>query len=272
MPKYELNDLLLLMRHLRDPVSGCPWDKRQTFASVIPHTLEEAYEVADAIESNDMDALKLELGDLLFQVVFYAQIGKESGQFSFQDIVSSLVEKLLRRHPHVFPDGTLSSYGQKGVLTNEMEIRQSWEKIKQAEREIKDGKSSLFADVPKTLPALIRAEKIQKRAAQAGFDWDNLEDVLDKLTEEIVELRSAVEQTDQAAIAEEMGDVLFSCVNVARHLRVDTETELRNANKKFQQRFQYIEQTLAKQNQNMQDTSKTDLEILWQQAKESELQ
>ncbi len=270
MSKYQLEDLLILMRYLRDPDNGCPWDRQQTLNTIVPHTIEEAYEVADAIERNDMEGLRLELGDLLFQVVFYAQLTDEAGQFDFQEIVSALVEKLLRRHPHVFPDGSLESFGQGPVNINEADIKQTWENIKHIERREKDETSSVLADIPTTLPALTRAYKIQKRAAQAGFDWDHIDGVIEKLYEEMLELKSAIKLADQEAIAEETGDLLFSCVNLARHLNLDAESELRNANKKFSRRFQHIEQSLARQNQAMQDTAKEHLEKMWQQSKKSD--
>lgn len=272
MPKYTLDDLLTLMRSLRDPVNGCPWDKQQTLETIVPHTIEEVYEVADAIERNDMQELKLELGDLLFQVVFYAQLSDETQQFSFQDIVSALVEKLLRRHPHVFPDGSLKSFGHGSNHVDEAEIKQNWESIKNAERQNKDDASTILADIPSTFPALIRASKLQKRASQAGFDWDHVDEVFDKLDEELAELRAAIKLADQEAVAEELGDLLFTCVNLARHLNVDAESELRNANKKFTRRFQYMEQTLIGQNKVLPETKKEQLEKLWQESKTTDYQ
>lgn len=248
------------MAALRNPESGCPWDIKQTFKTIIPYTLEEAYEVADAIENGDMHELKSELGDLLFQVVFYAQMAKEQGDFDFNDVVDAVSEKLINRHPHVF-----ASVDCK----DERVLNEAWEKSKANERDQQsNSKQALILDgVANALPSLKRAQKLQKRAAREGFDWPTVEPVLAKLEEEIQELREAMLQKDQQHINEETGDVLFSCVNLARHLNVDAEESLRACNQKFEQRFGYIEKKLNKSNKAFKDCSLDELEALWVEAK-----
>ncbi|HHJ39556.1 MAG: nucleoside triphosphate hydrolase [Methylothermaceae bacteria B42] len=258
-----IEHLLEIMARLRDPETGCPWDRKQTFQSLIPHTLEEAYEVADAIERGDYDDLCDELGDLLLQVVFYARIAQEQGLFDFAQIVNRLCDKLVRRHPHVF----------SGVqFASEKERRQAWEASKRAEREAK-GKTeedpSLLADIPATLPALLQAEKIQNRAARHGFDWPEVNPVFSKVEEELAELREAVTEGDDQHIQEEVGDLLFVVVNLARHLGVHPETALRESNRKFGRRFRFMEQRLAKSGQTMAETPLADLDALWDEAKQS---
>ncbi len=271
---YTINDLLYLMSRLRDPETGCPWDRKQTFSTILPYTLEEAYEVADAIEQQDYAHLKEELGDLLFQVIFYAQIGKEAAYFNFNDIVHTLVAKLVRRHPHVFPDGTLQSNNKDNPIS-EAEIKGRWEAIKQQEREEKaaaypekaNEPVSILADIPRALPSLNRAEKIQKRAATVGFDWPEAVQVLDKIEEEIHELRREIENGEQDKIKDEMGDLLFACVNLARHLKVPSEAALRSTNAKFERRFGYIESKLALQGKGFADVTLDEMEALWIEAK-----
>lgn len=265
MIDYSMNDLLYLMSRLRDPQDGCPWDLAQSFSSIIPHTIEESYELEDAIASEDLRQIKEELGDVLFQVVFHAQLGKEQQKFDFDAIVSNLVAKLIRRHPHVFPEGTLlSRVGQQQALT--ADIKRNWELTKNAEREAKQ-QSTVLDDVPVTLPALTRAAKLQKRTAAVGFDWDNVDQALHQLKLEIDELLEAREENSPAHIEEEMGDVLFSAVNIARHLKVDSETALRGANRKFERRFRYIEEQLLVQNSSPEQASLDAMDELWQQAK-----
>jgi len=253
------------MAALRDPKSGCPWDIKQTFETIIPYTLEEAYEVADAIENGDMQELKSELGDLLFQVVFYAQMAKEQGDFDFDDVVNVVSEKLVSRHPHVFGDLDCNDEDQ----LNEDQLNEAWEKSKASERNQQSDKNkALILDgVAKSLPALKRAQKLQKRAAREGFDWPTIEPVLGKLQEEIQELREAMQNNNQSHIVEETGDVLFSCVNLARHLNVDAEESLRGCNHKFEQRFGFIEKTLELQQKSFKDCSLDELEALWVEAK-----
>jgi len=263
-----MKKLLEIMAALRDPQTGCPWDIKQSFKTIIPYTLEEAYEVANAIENGDMNELKNELGDLLFQVVFYAQMANEQGDFDFDDVVEAVSEKLIKRHPHVFAE----SNRNEGNKLDDTELNEAWEKSKESERSIqaeyKQNKKALVLDgVAKALPALKRSQKLQKRAAREGFDWPNVEPVLSKIEEEIQELREAIQQKDQQHIIEETGDVLFSCVNLARHLDVDAEESLRRCNQKFEQRFGYIEKVLNEENKSFNSCSLDDLEDLWEQAK-----
>ncbi len=268
MSKYSLSDLLQLMAHLRSPDHGCPWDLKQTYQTILPYTLEEVYEVADAIDSGDMRALQLELGDLLFQVVFYAQLAKEEQAFDFNDVVSSITEKLLRRHPHVFPESTLESAGSVRIDTNEQQIRDNWQRIKDQERVDSDSKPGKITDtVPQALPALMRASKLQQVASGAGFDWPDVEGVWEKLDEEIAELKSAVSSGRSEEILDEVGDLLFTCVNLARHLKVTPESALRAANLKFESRLGCVEASVAAQNKDMKSMEPEQLELEWQQAK-----
>ncbi len=263
--EYTLDDLLYLMSRLRDPKDGCPWDRVQDFSSIVPHTIEESYELADAIEQGDIKHIREELGDVLFQVVFYAQLGKEQGSFDFTSVASDLVAKLVRRHPHVFPEGTLAS--RVGEQTKDTEaIKQTWEAIKSAEREGKQ-QQSVLDDVPSAFPALIRATKLQKRAAQTGFDWENIDGALAKLKEEVDELVEARAEQSQAQIEAELGDVLFSVVNLSRHLKVDAETSLRATNIKFENRFQYIERVLEEEGSSPEQSSLEEMDALWDEAK-----
>ncbi|EMD98051.1 nucleoside triphosphate pyrophosphohydrolase [Stutzerimonas stutzeri NF13] len=266
---YQLNDLLHLMARLRDPQHGCPWDLQQNYASIVPHTLEEAYEVADAIESGDFDHLPGELGDLLFQVVYYSQLAREEGRFEFATVVDAITRKLIRRHPHVFPDGDL--YGSPELpRLDEAAIKQRWEEIKAEERAEKAAapeQLSLLDDVPSALPALSRAAKLQKRAAQVGFDWPEALPVVDKVREELGEVLEAMSENDPQAIAEELGDLLFVVVNLARHLKVDPENALRAANGKFERRFRFIEQALRDAERPIENCDLEELDALWEKAK-----
>ena len=264
--QYQLEDLLYLMRRLRDPETGCPWDLKQTFETIVPYTLEEVYEVVDTIERQDYAHLKEELGDLLFQVVFYGQLGEEQDLFSFDDIVSILVNKLVTRHPHVFPAGTLVSEREAGVVPDEVKIKQTWESIKTSERKEK-GRHSVLADIPESLPALTRATKLQKRAANHGFDWPSIDGVVDKLDEETVELKVALQQGDQENIEEELGDLMFTMANLCRHVGVDAETTLRKSSRKFEHRFQHIEGRVADSGSTLKKTSLDELDQLWDEAK-----
>ncbi|KTC61636.1 MULTISPECIES: nucleoside triphosphate pyrophosphohydrolase [Pseudomonas syringae group] len=269
---YTVQDLLHLMARLRDPQSGCPWDLKQTYASIVPHTLEEAYEVADAIEQGDLDHLKGELGDLLFQVVFYAQLAKEEGRFEFDDVIDGITRKLLRRHPHVFPTGELYAPAETPRLTDE-QVNQRWDEIKAEERAEKSGapeQLSLLDDVPVALPALSRAAKLQKRASQVGFDWPAALPVVDKVREELDEILEAMVDNDAEGIAEEVGDLLFSVVNLARHLKVDPETALRSANSKFDRRFRFIEQALRHIQRPIESCTLEEMDALWGEAKRQE--
>jgi ATP diphosphatase len=272
MNMYKLDDLLHLMTRLRDPQSGCPWDLKQTYASIVPHTLEEAYEVADAIERGDLDHLQGELGDLLFQVVFYAQIAREEGRFDFDGVVDGITRKLLRRHPHVFPTGELYAPVETPRLTDD-EVNRRWDEIKADERAEKADapeQLSLLDDVPAALPALSRAAKLQKRAAQVGFDWPEALPVVDKVREELDEVLEAMSENDAGAVAEEIGDLLFVVVNLARHLKVDPETALRSANSKFDRRFRFIEQALRHIQRPIEECTLEEMDALWGEAKRQE--
>lgn len=267
---YQLSDLLYLMARLRDPENGCPWDLQQDFASIVPHTLEEAYEVADAIEREDFAHLPSELGDLLFQVVYYSQLGQELQLFDFATVVHSITEKLVRRHPHVFADGQLYATTQ-AVAVNSDQVKERWEEIKQQERAEQAGSEQrvgILADIPLNMPALSRALKIQKRASSVGFDWSSLPPVLAKVDEELQEVRDALASGDQAAISEELGDLLFATVNVARHLKVNPETALRAANIKFSERLQAVEQQARQQNVALSDCTEAQLDAMWNVAKQ----
>lgn len=268
---YQLSDLLYLMARLRDPENGCPWDLQQDFASIVAHTLEEAYEVADAIEREDFAHLPSELGDLLFQVVYYSQLGHEQQLFDFTTVVNSITEKLLRRHPHVFPSGNLyDSTPAEAVATTQ--VKERWEEIKQQERaEQAQPEQALSAldDIPLSLPALSRALKTQQRAANVGFDWSSLAPVLAKIDEELQELRDAIASGEQAAIGDELGDLLFATVNVARHVQANPETALRAATNKFAQRFQHVEQQAQAQGMALGDCTEQQLDAFWNLAKQT---
>jgi ATP diphosphatase len=226
------------MSRLRDPETGCPWDLRQTYDSIVPYTLEEAYEVADAIQRGDMRELRDELGDLLFQVVFYSQIAREEGHFDFEQVAQGICEKMLRRHPHVFSDAEYAS---------DEALRHAWESTKARERRQRSDSEahSELDGVARALPALIRAEKLQKRAARVGFDWPDAEGALGKVEEEFAEVRAEIAAGDRAALEEELGDLLFSVVNVVRLLGADAEQTLSRANEKFERRFRAMEQALG---------------------------
>lgn len=266
--RHSLADLLELMARLRDPERGCPWDLRQTFESIVAHTLEECYELADTIERGDYGHLREELGDLLFQVVFYARIAAESELFDFDEVVDVLTEKLLRRHPHVFPDGRLGETA-RGPDTDEATVNATWEAIKQAERAAKSA-HGVLADVPLALPALSRAQKLQKRVSQVGFDWDSADQVMVKVEEELAEVAEAMALGDRDDQAEEVGDLLFAVVNLARHLRVDAESALRAANRKFETRFGGVERRVTESEQTLQSMSLEELDALWERVKAAE--
>ncbi len=262
----SIETLLEIMRRLRDPQHGCPWDLQQDFASITTHTLEEVYEVIDAIERRDYADLKDELGDLLFQIVFYAQLAGEQGEFVFADLVEAIAEKLVRRHPHVFAgDATQRS------AAAETDLGRSWERIKAQERRRKARQKRLpdtvLGDIPRALPALIRAQKLQHRAACAGFDWDSVAGVLDKLREELQEVESALEQRDPVGVEEELGDLLFSCVNLVRKAGLNAERTLRRANSKFQARFAEMAALALQQGHSLEDLSAQQLDNLWEQVK-----
>ena len=273
---HRIEDLLEVMARLRDPETGCPWDREQSFATIAPYTIEEAYEVADAIARSDLDALKDELGDLLLQVVYHARMAEEDGRFGFGDVVDAITAKMIRRHPHVFGDASLrDAFLSSGT----------WERIKAEEkatrgyatRGVGDEAGSLLDDVPVALPALIRAVKLQSRAARVGFDWPSLAPVLAKIEEEIGELKSAIAVEKREAhapaskkVSEEFGDLLFVMANVARHLGLDPEGALRDANAKFVRRFRSIEAALRAEGRTPEDATLEEMDQLWDEAKAGE--
>lgn len=269
----DLECLLDIMRRLRDPETGCPWDLAQTWHSLVPYTLEEAFEVAEAIEQEDFEHLPDELGDLLFQIVFYARLGEETGRFDFRTVVARICDKLIRRHPHVFAEAK---------VRNAADQSRAWEQHKQQEREARSGgKAGALHGVSRTLPALSRAAKLQRRAARVGFDWPALQGVLAKVHEELAELEAELEAAPQTAtvsdaagpdparLQAELGDLLFSVVNLARHLDIDPETALRAANRRFESRFACMEQALAGQG-GVAQAEPEEREAAWEAAKRQE--
>ena len=258
----DIKKLLDIMQALRDPQSGCPWDLDQDFRSIYPYTIEEAYEVADAIDREDWPGLKDELGDLLLQVVFHAQMASERDLFDFSDVVDSIADKMTRRHPHVFEDESAESAAAQS---------DAWAAHKRAEREAV-GKTGLLDDVARALPALMRANKLSERAARVGFDWPDVERVRAKVDEELAELDESSNKGDQAGVFEELGDLLTATVNLARHLGVDPEDALRAGNDKFVWRFQGMEKMLAEAGENWSDLTLEDMEARWQLVKRSQRQ
>ncbi|MDI7774505.1 nucleoside triphosphate pyrophosphohydrolase [Asticcacaulis sp. EMRT-3] len=255
-----MEGLLQVMRRLRDPETGCPWDRQQTFDTIAPYTVEESYEVADAIQRKDMRDLKEELGDLLFQVVFHARLAEEQGLFDFNDVAAGMSEKLVRRHPHVFGEAGHRSADEQNL---------AWEAVKAEERKAKD-KPGLLDDVPVGLPALTRAAKLTKRAARVGFDWPSLDEVLDKLDEETLELKAEIKAGDMAKARAELGDLLFVLANLARKMEVEPEDALRLTNAKFVRRFQVIEAALADRGKTPAQSDLAEMDALWNDAKTAE--
>ncbi|PSB77273.1 nucleoside triphosphate pyrophosphohydrolase [Photobacterium damselae subsp. damselae] len=264
MQSSDIEQLLSIMAKLRDPKDGCPWDIKQSFDSIVPYTLEEAYEVADAIEKQNWLDVKEELGDLLFQVVFYSQMAKEQDLFDFDEVVAGICEKLTRRHPHVFANKQFAS---------EADVKANWEAEKAKERADKAVDNSILANVPLAMPALTRADKIQKRCAQFGFDWDSLAPVAEKVVEELDEVMDEYQQVtlDQNRIEEEMGDLLFSVVNLSRHLNVNPERALQKANKKFERRFRKVEKNVLEKGMEISNCSLEQLDQEWNIVKKMEL-
>jgi ATP diphosphatase len=267
----SIEKLRWIMEQLRDPETGCPWDIKQTFESIVPHTIEEAYEVADAVNEaiaqQNFGELEKELGDLLFQVIFYSQLGKEQQHFDFDSVVGAICEKLIRRHPHVFSDKALST---------DAEIKANWENEKAKERQEKALQEkntkdtiSILADIPKSLPALSQAAKIQKRCSHVGFDWNDINDVFAKVEEEVLEVKEELHR-DPKALAEELGDLMFAVVNLCRHAKQDPESILRQANKKFTKRFHSVEQQVADSGQLFEQHTLEKLEQYWQNVKRKE--
>ena len=270
--KPSIEKLRWIMSELRDPQTGCPWDLKQNFASITSCTIEEAYEVVDAIEQNDFSELSKELGDLLFQVIFYSQLGQEQQLFDFDGVVEAICEKLIRRHPHVFSDGD---------LTTDEQIKANWENEKAKERQQKQRQTnnqqeslSILADIPKNLPALSQAAKIQKRCSHVGFDWHDIKDVFAKIEEEVLEVKEELEATaiNKAALAEELGDLMFAVVNLCRHVKQDPETLLRHANKKFTKRFHGVEAQVSASGKAFIAHELDELEQYWQVVKAQEKQ
>lgn len=260
--RWSLDDLIEIMARLRHPETGCPWDIEQDFKSIAPYTIEEAYEVADAIARGDTAALQDELGDLLLQVIYHARMAEEDGLFAFEDVAHGISAKMIRRHPHVFGDAVIKDAETQTV---------SWETIKAAERKEKDADKdhhSVLDDVPSALPALKRAEKLQKRAARVGFDWTEAAQVIDKIREEVDELEAEVKDGAAAErLEDELGDLLFAVVNLARKVKVEPGTALRQTNLKFEKRFRFIERMLAADGRSTEDASLDEMEALWQRAK-----
>lgn len=254
----QLKRLLAITKQLRDPIEGCEWDRVQTFDSLKSYTLEETYEVLDAIDKQDMNELKKELGDLLFQIVFYADLASEQGQFDFEEICQAVADKLVSRHPHIFNDKTTE--------------KPNWEQLKQKERDER-AQYSLLDDIPNAIPALMKAEKIQKRCASVGFDWQELTPVLDKVKEELDEVEYELNKTeqDQSKIEEELGDLFFATVNLARHLKVKSELCLQRANHKFERRFKQVETILKQNNRCLTDATLEEMEAAWQLVKQLEI-
>ncbi len=267
----SIDKLKWIMKMLRDPEAGCPWDLKQDFASITSYTLEEAYEVVDAIEQKDFIGLEKELGDLLFQVVFYSQLGQEQQYFDFDSVIAAICEKLIRRHPHVFADADLSTDAQ---------IKANWENEKALERQKKLVESSskiktnlsVLADIPKNLPALSQAAKIQKRCAHVGFDWHDIKDVFSKIEEEVEEVYDELnkDQINKDALAEELGDLMFAAVNLCRHAKEDPETLLRRANHKFTKRFNGVEEQVSKSGKAITEHDLDELEAYWCNVKQLE--
>jgi MazG family protein len=259
----EIEQLLQLMARLRDPDNGCPWDREQTYATIVPHTIEEAYEVADAIAREDWTEFQSELGDLLFQVVFYAQIAREEGRFDFADVARGIVEKMTRRHPHVFGAECYADAAEQTA---------AWERIKSAEKTAASPQPTGVLDgVPLALPALTRAVKLQKKAARVGFDWGAVEPVLAKIQEEIGEIHHEIAMhAPPERLADELGDVLFAVANLARHLQLDPEAALRGANAKFERRFGRVERWLAEEGRTPAESTLAEMDALWNQAKREE--
>ncbi|MCE7901877.1 MAG: nucleoside triphosphate pyrophosphohydrolase [Gammaproteobacteria bacterium PRO9] len=257
----DIRTLLGIMAQLRDPVHGCPWDREQDFASVAPYTIEEAYEVADAIDRSDLPDLREELGDLLLQVVFHAQMASEQRAFDFGDVVAAISDKMTRRHPHVFGDEVIESTDAQRV---------AWEALKAGERQAKGGDPSALAGVGLALPALTRADKLGKRAARTGFDWPDAEGVAAKVEEELAEVMAALQAGDPAAIGEEIGDLLLACTSLARHCGVDPEQALRQANRKFEGRFRRMEALLESRVASWDQLDFAAMDALWEQAKQAD--
>jgi tetrapyrrole methylase family protein/MazG family protein len=253
----ELNDLISLIKKLRAP-DGCPWDSKQRPNDIGKYILEEAYEVVESLEARDQQGLQEELGDLLFQILFLAEMGEESGEFSLDDVMAGIREKMIRRHPHIFGDIKVDTIDQ---------VKENWQQIKKQERRINNDRDSVFKDIPRSLPALKRAQKITAVAASYGFDWQKATDVIKKLEEEFAEFNAALKNNDQVNMEEELGDLLFTLVNLSRFVKIDSETALSSATGKFLQRFDYITDQLKIRGKSLEDASPGEMNALWEEAK-----
>jgi nucleoside triphosphate diphosphatase len=268
-PSRDISRLIDLMSALRDRQSGCPWDVEQTFETIKPYTIEEAYEVADAIERHDMEDLKDELGDLLFQVVFHAQMASEAGEFEFGDVVEAVMTKMIRRHPHVFARSDVATPDAVKVQWDEIKAAEKRERADRRARRglTEDSKAGFLGSVQRSQPALTEALKLQERAAKVGFDWSEAEPILDKIEEEIGELRGALKSGEPHKVKDELGDLIFALVNIGRHVKADPEQALRGANTKFRRRFSYIETSLQELGVTLEAATLEEMEALWQAAK-----
>jgi nucleoside triphosphate diphosphatase len=269
-PSHDIKRLLEIMAALRTPDSGCPWDLQQTFRTIVPYTIEEAYEVADAVERDDLEDLKEELGDLLLQVVFHARMAEEAGAFAFGDVVEAITAKLIRRHPHVFGEARDLSPDAVKELWNSIKAAEKAERARTREAGAAPPVPGLLEDVPRSLPALTRAEKLTQKAATVGFDWPETAQVVDKIHEELAEVAEAAAGGRPDRVEDEIGDLLFAAANLARHFRVDPEAALRRANAKFERRFKAIERGLAEQGRSTADAGLDEMERLWTEAKAAE--
>lgn len=272
-PSRDISRLIEIMAALRNPASGCPWDVEQTFETIAPYTLEEAYEVADAIQRGDRDDLCEELGDLLLQVVYHARMAEEEGSFSFGDVVEAVTRKMIRRHPHVFGDEDARSAGMAKGMWEKIKAQEKAEKRAARERRgmaASDEQKGFLDGIPLAQPALTRALKLQQKAARVGFDWKQAQPILDKIEEEIGELREALDEGQTDRISGEFGDVIFALVNLGRHLELDAEESLRRTNDKFRSRFHFVEAALRDSGRSLDDASLEEMEALWQQSKAAE--
>ncbi|MDH2926129.1 nucleoside triphosphate pyrophosphohydrolase [Lonepinella koalarum] len=261
--RHSIHDFIQLIAKLRDPDGGCPWDLKQNYHSMIPCLIEETYETVDAIEKNDDSNLREELGDLLLQVIFFSQLAKEDGKFTFDDVVDEVANKIIRRHPHVF--GNKSAHNEQQALAN-------WNAMKAQEKVSQNAPQSILDHIPHAFPALLRAEKLQKKCANVGFDWTDINDVFNKVQEELQEVKQELNQPqlDQTKIQEEIGDLLFATVNLSRHLKCNAEESLRQANHKFERRFRAVENKLQQQNKTFEQSNLIEMDILWDEVKKEE--
>ncbi|MEN3930850.1 nucleoside triphosphate pyrophosphohydrolase [Microvirga sp. W0021] len=272
-PSKDISGLIAIMKALRTPETGCPWDLEQTFKTITQYTIEETYEVVDAIERQDMPDLKEELGDLLLQVVFYTQMASEENQFDFGDVVEAITRKLIRRHPHVFGNARDLTPAQVKELWDEIKAEEKREKAIERQKfglENSSSRKYYLDDIPQPFPALIRADKLTSKAAKVGFDWPTTAEVVAKIKEELAEVEEALETTNHDHVEAEIGDLLFSVANLARHLKIDPESALRRTNKKFESRFKWIEQQLAEKGLSLSDSNLQEMDMLWNEAKRIE--